>query len=66
MRTRDDQTIIQTKLDVLDFIISVLREHERILDNVVERLEMLCDEQENRLLREKLLLASLSSNKKKK
>ena len=33
------------KVDVLDLIIEVLKEHERVLDNLVERLERLTSEE---------------------
>jgi len=39
------------KLDVLDFIINILREHERSLDNLVVRLEFLFQELERRGIR---------------
>ena len=31
------------KIDVLDLIINVIKEHEEKLDELVERLELICD-----------------------
>lgn len=42
--------MIKEKMDVLDFIINTLREHERTLDNLVRRLEILIQETERELL----------------
>lgn len=42
---------LKEKLDVLDFIINILREHERSLDNLVVRLEFLFQALERRGIR---------------
>jgi len=33
----------ETKLDALDFVLSVLREHEETLDTLIERLDILME-----------------------
>lgn len=35
---------IMNKLDVFDFIINILQEYEKTLDNLIVRLENLCQE----------------------
>lgn len=50
---------IREKLDVLDFIINILREHESALDNLIRRLDMLCQEFERSIMREKYDTVSL-------
>lgn len=58
----DGKLTINDKVDVIDFIISVLRDHERKLDYLIGRLEMLCHEQEERMRRQNhVLLRSLES-----
>ena len=49
-----NQTMIKEKLDVLDFIINTLREHERTLDTLIGRLEILSQERERKLMVEKI------------
>ena len=43
---------LKEKLDVLDFIINILREHERTLDNLIGRLEILYEEFERKSIRQ--------------
>lgn len=43
---------LKEKLDVLDFIINILREHEKSLDDVVGRFETLFQELERKSLRQ--------------
>jgi len=50
---------VREKMDVLDFIINILREHEITLNNLVRRLEMLCQEFERRIMRERYDTVSL-------
>jgi len=53
---------INDKVDVIDFIINILRDHERKLDYLIGRLEMLCHEQEERMRKQNhVLLRSLES-----
>ena len=53
MSEGESQTSIKEKMDVLDFIINILREHERTFDTLIKRLEMLCQEQESIIMRKK-------------
>ena len=51
---------INDKVDAIDFIINILRDHERKLDYLIGRLEMLCQEQEERMRKQNnVLLRSL-------
>jgi len=53
MTVKESQTGVKERIDVLDFIIKILQEHERSLDTLIGRLEMLCQEQELSIKREK-------------
>ena len=55
MSVKEKQTI-KEKIDVIDFIINTLIEHERKLDNLLGRLEMLCKEQEQIIKKKKYAL----------
>lgn len=53
---------INDKVDVIDLIINILRDHEEKLDYLIGRLEMLCQEQEERMRKQNhVLLRSLES-----
>ena len=53
---------IKDKVDAIDFIINILRDHETKLDYLIGRLEMLCHEQEERMKKQNhVLLRSLDS-----
>ncbi|GAH88999.1 unnamed protein product [marine sediment metagenome] len=43
MDTGGDKMSYTEKMDVLDLLINILREHEEKLDELVERLEMVVD-----------------------
>ena len=58
MSVKENQISAKGRMDVLDFIIKILREHERTLDTLIGRLEMLCQEYEHRILREEYASAS--------
>ena len=49
---------VKTKLDTLDFIISILIEHEKKLDLLIDRLENNADLIENIIKKEKLVEAT--------
>ena len=53
MSAKESQISVKERLDVLDFIIKILREHERTLETLIGRLEMLCQEYEHSIMREK-------------
>ena len=38
-----ERATVNEKLDVLDFVISAIQEHEDKLDNITERLEDICN-----------------------
>ena len=38
-----DEPTLRTKTDVLDLVINILKEHEKNLDRLLERLETLID-----------------------
>lgn len=44
---------VEGKIDVLDFLINILREHERTLDGLLERLETVSQELEYWITRER-------------
>lgn len=54
---------LKEKLDVLDFIINILREHERNLDDIVGRLEVLFQEFERKSIRQEYDPVSLRMQK---
>jgi len=54
---------LKEKLDVLDFIINILREHERTLDDIVGRLEILFQETERKSIRQEYDPVSLRMQK---
>lgn len=53
MTVKEKQTSFGDRLDVLDFIIKILLEHEKTLDALIGQLEMLCQELELKVNREK-------------
>lgn len=58
-----EKQIIKEKIDVIDFIINTLIEHERKLDNLLGRLEMLCKEQEQIIKKEKYALLKRANSR---
>lgn len=50
---------LKEKMDVLDFLINILREHEKSLDNLVGRFEILFQELERRSMTQKYDLVGL-------
>ena len=62
MSVKEKQTI-KEKIDVIDFIINTLIEHERKLDNLLGRLEMLCKEQEQIIKKEKYALLKRANSR---
>lgn len=43
----------RSKVDALDFVINILIDHQKMLENVVERLEYVTKEIEDMIMREK-------------
>ena len=55
---RGDFMSVKDKMDVLDLIINILMEHEKRLDNIVERLENNIESIEYLIKKEKIYTVS--------